>query len=137
MFRGDHLNRRDFIGRVAMTAVAASLSRQLRATSGWSAGVATADITPTGSLWMAGFALRKQPSQGVALPLHAKALALRCGGEPPAVLVTTDLLGLTARITDRVSNVLKRRHRIPRANLMFNASHTHCGPVIDEQLSVA
>ena len=29
------------------------------------------------------------------------------------------------------------RHRIRRADLLFNASHTHCGPVVDEQLSVA
>jgi hypothetical protein len=32
---------------------------------------------------------------------------------------------------------VRRRDRIPRANLLFNASHTHCGPVVDEQLSVA
>ncbi len=95
------------------------------------------DITPVHSLWMAGFALRKAPSQGMALPLHAKALALRCGVQPPAVLVTVDLLGLTARITDRVAAEVQRRHGVARANLLFNASHTHCGPVIDEQLSVA
>jgi neutral ceramidase len=137
MFRSDGVNRRDFMDRVARTVLATSVSRQLRPTSGWSAGVAATDITPATSLWMAGFALRKQPSQGVSLPLHAKALALRCAGQPPAVLVTTDLLGLTARITDRVSAEVQRRHGIPRANLMFNASHTHCGPVVDEQLSVA
>jgi hypothetical protein len=86
---------------------------------------------------MAGFALRKEPSQGVALPLHAKALALRCGAQPAAVLVTVDLLGLTARITDRVAAEVERRHGVARADLLFNASHTHCGPVVDEQLSVA
>jgi hypothetical protein len=86
---------------------------------------------------MAGFARRTQPSQGVAQPLHAKALALRVGRDTPAVLITTDLLGLTARITSRVASQVQRRHRIPRANLLFNASHTHCGPVVDEQLSVA
>ena len=32
---------------------------------------------------------------------------------------------------------VQQRHRIRRANLLFNASHTHCGPVVDEQLSVA
>ena len=86
---------------------------------------------------MAGFARRSQPSQGVAMPLHAKALALQCGGQPTAVLVTVDLLGLTARITDRVASLVARRHRLRRADLLFNASHTHCGPVVDEQLSVA
>lgn len=99
--------------------------------------MATVDITPDRSLWMAGFAARTQPSQGVALPLHAKALALRCGGHPTAVLVTADLLGVTAGMTDRVASVVQRRHRLRRADLLFNASHTHCGPVVDEQLSVA
>ena len=69
--------------------------------------------------------------------LHAKALALKCGNQPTAVLVTVDLLGLTARITDRVAALVQRRHRVRRADLLFNASHTHCGPVVDEQLSVA
>ncbi|MDQ3348851.1 MAG: hypothetical protein M3545_12890, partial [Acidobacteriota bacterium] len=59
------------------------------------------------------------------------------GRERAAVLVTVDLLGLTARLTDRVAAQVRRRHRIPRQNLLFNASHTHCGPVVDEQLSVA
>ncbi len=103
----------------------------------WRAGSATIDITPDHSLWMAGFAARTEASQGVALPLHAKALALECGNHPATVLVTTDLLGVTARMTDRVAALVQRRHGLRRANLLFNASHTHCGPVVDEQLSVA
>jgi neutral ceramidase len=95
------------------------------------------DITPDRSLWMAGFARRTRPSQGVALPLHAKALALQHDGGRPVVLVTADLLGVTAQMTDRIAIEVQRRHRLPRANLLFNASHTHCGPVVDEQLSVA
>jgi len=71
------------------------------------------------------------------MPLHAKALALKCGGHPTAVLVTVDLLGVTAGITGPVAALVQRRHRIRRADLLFNASHTHCGPVVDEQLSVA
>jgi hypothetical protein len=129
------LNRRGFMAAVAGAALIPSQSP--RSAPAWNAGVAAVDITPRRSLWMAGFALRKQPSQGVALPLHAKALALRCGAQPAAVLVTVDLLGLTARITDRVAAVVERRHGVARANLLFNASHTHCGPVVDEQLSVA
>ena len=86
---------------------------------------------------MAGFAARTVPAQGVALPLHAKALALQGAGQPAAVLVTVDLLGLTARLTDRVALEVERRHGLKRADILFNASHTHCGPVVDAQLSVA
>ena len=129
------MKRREFlaaVGAIGVTSRAGASSAPA-----WRAGVATIDITPESSLWMAGFARRTQPSQGVAMPLHAKALALECGGQPTAVLVTVDLLGLTAGITGRVASLVQRRHRIRRADLLFNASHTHCGPVVDEQLSVA
>ena len=131
------VDRRGFMAAVAGTVLVPSPFQSPTLQPSWNAGVAAVDITPESSLWMAGFALRKQASQGVALPLHAKALALQCGTRPPAVLVTVDLLGVTARITDRVAAEAQRRHRISRANLLFNASHTHCGPVVDEQLSVA
>jgi neutral ceramidase len=129
------MKRREFL--TAAAAVALTSRGVALPAPAWQAGVATIDITPETSLWMAGFARRTQPSQGVALPLHAKALALKCGGQPTAVLVTVDLLGLAAPLTERVASVVQRRHRIRRADLLFNASHTHCGPVVDEQLSVA
>jgi neutral ceramidase len=129
------MNRREFVHWVASTF--AAVPRPGAARRGWRAGAASVDITPRESLWMAGFARRKQPSQGTALALHAKALALQAGDRRPSVLVTVDLLGLTARITDRVASAVRRRHKIGRADLLFNASHTHCGPVVDEQLSVA
>jgi neutral ceramidase len=131
------MDRRAFLGSVVAGAFAPALLVQTQRSPAWNAGVATIDITPDRSLWMAGFARRKQASQGMALPLHAKALALQAGTGNPVVLVTTDLLGLTARITDRVAAAIQKRHRLRRAHLLFNASHTHCGPVVDEQLSVA
>ena len=130
------LARRDFLSAVVVSAFGApALTVQSKGI--WKAGVATVDITPKSSLWMAGFARRKQAAQGVALPLHAKALALQVESQAPAVLVTVDLLGVTARSTAHVTRQVQRRHRLQRADLFFNASHTHCGPVVDEQLSVA
>ena len=131
------VNRREFVAAVASTVVAPSAMRRTSEAFPWKVGTASVDITPDRSLWMAGFALRKQASQGVALPLHAKALALKPSSGAVAVLITTDLLGVTRGITDRVASEVQRRHGITRANLLFNASHTHCGPVVDEQLSVA
>jgi neutral ceramidase len=129
------MDRREFLAGVA--AIGLASRRTPAAAPSWRAGVATIDITPDRSLWMAGYAARTQASQGVAMPLHAKALALKSGNRPTAVLVTADLLGVTARMTDRVASVVRRRHGLRRADVLFNASHTHCGPVVDEQLSVA
>ena len=130
------MNRRDVL-RILAAMTAVPRAAGAAAAQVWAAGVATVDITPERPLWMAGFARRSLPSQGVALPLHAKALALRHGRGRPVVLVTADLLGVTARITDRVASAVRRLHGVERADILFNASHTHCGPVVDEQLSVA
>lgn len=135
MYAGAAMRRREFL--TAIAAIGLTSRGTALAPRTWQAGAATIDITPDRSLWMAGFAARTQASQGVAMPLHAKALALKSGNAPTAVLVTVDLLGVTARITDKVAALVQRRHRIRRANLLFNASHTHCGPIVDEQLSVA
>jgi hypothetical protein len=128
------MRRRDFLTTVG-GALAWPYELRARAQHEWSAGVASIDITPETSLWMGGFAARKQASQGVALPLHAKALALRAG-DRMGVLVAADVLGLTARITERVASAV-RRSGVSRADVFFNASHTHCGPIVERQLSVA
>jgi hypothetical protein len=132
------MHRREFFSRLAASGLVSAASRDAAADApGWQAGVASIDITPDTSLWMAGFAARTQASQGTTLPLHAKALALRAGSAGAAVLVTVDLLGVTAAISAAVARALHERHGVDRASLLINASHTHCGPVVDEQLSVA
>ena len=85
---------------------------------------------------MAGFAARTAAATGAAMPLHAKALALEHDG-PPFVLVTADLLGVTAAMRRRIGAMLLRSHRLGAESWMLAASHTHCGPVVDDQLSVA
>ncbi len=60
----------------------------------WKSGTATAVITPKENMWMAGYAARKKPSEGVARELFAKALALEGTDGKPFVLVTTDLIGI-------------------------------------------
>src|SRR5262245_52883240 len=43
----------------------------------WKAGVATTVITPAESMWLAGWAVRTEPSRGTLADLYAKALALQ------------------------------------------------------------
>jgi hypothetical protein len=124
--------RRDFLLQAAALAGAASAPA-----AGYKAGVATTDITPRESIWMAGFAARKQASQGIAQPLYAKALALEDADGRRAVVVALDLLGVTAEMSGRIAAAVAKRHRVPRARLLLNASHTHCGPVVEGLLSVA
>ena len=131
------MNRRDVL-RMLAAITAAPRATGADTADDWNAGAASVDITPEQSLWMAGFARRTRPSQGVALPLHAKALALRHGRGQP--------VGARDRRSAGGHGPDHRPGRIggaapctgsARADILFNASHTHCGPVVDEQLSVA
>lgn len=100
------------------------------------AGVARIDITPEGPIWMSGYAARNRPSEGVLMPLWAKALALEDSRGNRAVIVTTDLIGLPMELTDAVAARAMEKYRLERASLVFNSSHTHTGPVVRGNLSV-
>jgi hypothetical protein len=47
--------------------------------TGWLAGAAAVDITPTAPMWLAGYASRGHASEGTIHPLWVKALALQDG----------------------------------------------------------
>lgn len=100
----------------------------------WKAGIATADITPREPIWMAGYAARKGPSQGVAQPLHAKALALEDSRSGRCVIVTTDLLGLPSAVAEPIAESIRTRFGLERARIVLSSSHTHSGPVVRESL---
>jgi len=94
----------------------------------WKAGVASVKITPQTSMAMAGYAARKKPSEGVALDLFAKALAVEDAGGHRLVIVTCDLIGVPRALREKVEKRVLEKHRLPPACLVINASHTHCGP---------
>ena len=77
---------------------------------------------------MAGYASRTSPSQGVAHPLAAKALALADADGHRAVFVTCDIIDLRRAFIDRVAERVKAEHGLPRADIALFASHTHAGP---------
>ncbi len=100
------------------------------------AGAAKIDITPEGPVWMSGYAARNKPSEGVLMPLWAKALALEDSRGNRAVIVTADLIGLPMELTDVVAARAMEKYKLERQGLVFNASHTHTGPVVRGNLSV-
>ena len=89
------------VGLVALI-VAAPARGDDAAPGGWRAGAARVDITPDEPVWLAGYAARKSPSEGVLQPIFAKALALRDASGKTAVLVTLDLVGIKRPLTERV-----------------------------------
>ena len=101
------------------------------AQAAWKAGAASVDITPTESIWLAGYGARDKPSESVRGPLYAKALALQDDSGAVSVMVTLDLIGMRPRWTDPVTIKVRDRLHVAPERLIYNASHTHSGPVID------
>lgn len=96
----------------------------------WKAGLAVIEVTPTEPLWMAGYASRTKPSEGVTNPLFAKALAVEDERGTRLVLVTLDLIGIPRAMRDVVARRVEEKHGVGSASLLFNTSHTHSGPVV-------
>lgn len=101
----------------------------------WQAGVATKKVTPRESMWLAGYAGRNKPSEGTEQDLYVKALALQSPDGTKAVVFTADLIGVTRSLSVAVSEAVKTSTGLSRDRLMLTISHTHCGPVIADNLA--
>lgn len=100
--------------------------------AGWKAGVAKVCITPSESLWLAGYGFRNRPSEGTISDLWVKALALEDATGNKSVLVTMDLEEIPKSFSDRIRDQLSSRHQLSRAQVILNVSHTHSSPVLDD-----
>lgn len=90
-------------------------------------GVAVRDITPPVGYRMSGY-FYERVSTGTHDPLHAKALVLE-QGETSAALVFCDLIGLSRDVTDRARQLASEQTKIPAANILIAATHSHTGPL--------
>ncbi len=100
----------------------------------WRAGVAKVAITPRVPTWMAGYGSRDRPSEGAIHDLWAKALALQDPDGNKAVLVTLDLCGIGADVSNAVRDAARARFGLERDRIVLACSHTHSGPVVGHNL---
>lgn len=96
----------------------------------WKAGVSSVKITPEGPAWMAGYASRNKPSDGVEHDLFAKSLVIQDTAGETLVMVTLDLISVPGPLRTHVEDKLKQSHGLKPENLLMNCSHTHSGPEI-------
>jgi neutral ceramidase len=101
---------------------------------GWKAGVAKVNITPEEPMWMAGYGSRDHKSEGTLHDLWAKALVLEDASGKQAVLITSDLLGIPKNMSDHIRDELEEKYNLSRSEVMFNSSHTHSAPVLENAL---
>jgi neutral ceramidase len=100
----------------------------------WQAGTARVVITPKEFMWMSGYGSRTKPAEGKVHDLWAKALALQTPGGERCVLITMDLVGIDRELSKAVCAQIEKRTGLPRSAVMLSVSHTHCGPVVGQNL---
>ncbi|MCC6442531.1 MAG: hypothetical protein IT210_03625 [Armatimonadetes bacterium] len=100
----------------------------------WKAGTARAAVTPDKPLWLAGYGIRTRPAEGKRHDLWIKALALEDAIGRRAVLLTSDLLGFSKGMYDRLCAECLARFGLDRSRVLLTASHNHNGPVIADSL---
>ena len=101
---------------------------------GWKAGFAAANITPEKFMWMSGYGGRTAPADGKETDLWAKAMVLHAADGRKLVLVTLDLVGIDRDTSQKVCRLIQEKYRLPREAVTLSVSHTHCGPVVGNNL---
>ena len=102
--------------------------------AGWKAGTGREVITPRQPIWMSGYGARDRPSEGAVHDLWAKALALQDPAGRKALIVSLDVVGLDGATSRRVRDSIRRNHGLDDDRIVLACSHTHCGPVIGQNL---
>jgi len=124
-------------GRVAaavMLTLAAG-SFNLVSAADWKAGVAKANITPKQLMWMSGYGARNKPAEGKLTDLWAKALVIEDPQGQRCAIVTLDLVGIGRDIAVPVRDAWQEKYKLDRAQTVICTSHTHCGPVVGNNLA--
>jgi neutral ceramidase len=99
----------------------------------WQAGLARRLITPHTDVWLAGYGT-KRPAEGKLHDLWAKVMALRAPDGKTAVMVTTDHMGMSRTIYDRLFAQVRERFGLAASEFMITFSHNHCGPCLEDDL---
>jgi len=100
----------------------------------WKAGIAKAVITPETSVWLSGYGSKRAP-EGKLHDLWVKVLALEDPHGKRVALATTDHMGISKTVCDKMVAMVAERCKLDRADVMFTFSHNHCGPRLKDDLT--
>lgn len=117
-------------GGIVLTSLSA-LSLAGEASNVFQVGVAQIDVTPDYPIRLNGFLVRKEESTGVRLPIFVRAIAFGSDEESPAVIVTTELLGIPEQMTQAVAKNLQQKVGLDPFRLSITATHSHSAPFIN------
>jgi neutral ceramidase len=101
----------------------------------WKVGLAQVKITPTQPVLMSGYASRTKPFVKVHDDLYVKAMVLEDREGNRGVLVTSDLIGFHAAVTEAICERIQSKTVVKRSQVLLNSSHTHAGPQLSLSVS--
>ena len=91
------------------------------------AGASSIDITPKGSLHLAGYPFVERFSTGTHDPLLSSALFLS-DGKTATLFIANDVIFVSKASANRVRQSVSLKTSIPPSNILISATHTHSGP---------
>ncbi|NQX64228.1 neutral/alkaline non-lysosomal ceramidase N-terminal domain-containing protein [Paenibacillus qinlingensis] len=97
----------------------------------------TAEITPQGPIFLAGFGDRTHKSEGVHEPLFAKAALIQAN--TTLLIITLDVVGSDRSFIVGIKNILEEKFGLKHEEVLINFSHTHHSVALtgaDERLRV-
>jgi hypothetical protein len=116
---------------LVVTTMSTSRAADTPAVCAWQVGLARVKITPPQPIALLGYGDRTRPFESVAADIYAKAIAIEDQQGHRGVIITADLVGFQAAVvTDEVCRRIAARTGLERRQLLFNASHTHTGPLV-------
>lgn len=104
-------------------------SAELISADVYSVGVAKVDVTPDYPVRLSGFGFRREESNGVLIPIHARAIAISELDGKPLVFIAVDSTGLSEEIVQNVADQLGPLG-VSRDQLVIAATHSHTAPMI-------
>ena len=111
-----------------------SLIGSIGEAAGWKAGVARANITPDKPMWMSGYASRDHRATGTLTKLWGKVLILEDARGQRVAAITLDLVGIDQATSNTLRERIVKEHGLERSRIALLCSHTHCGPVVGNNL---
>lgn len=126
------MSRRGFCLAVVSLVCLSATGRVLA--DGWKAGAARSPITPDRPTWMAGYGSRDKPSEGAVHDIWAKGLALEDPSGRKCLIISLDICGIDRETSRHIRDAIHKAHGLDDSRIVLACSHTHCGPVIGENL---
>ena len=110
------------------------MSKKVTTQKGLLAGIARRCITPTRPVFQSGYG-RSAKSEGVYQQLYARALVLEDSPKDRVAILTAELLDFSESLVNTIKAGVKERLGLQESQILLSASHTHCGPVVDDFIS--